>query len=455
MKLLLKYSLLFLGLVLTTSLFAQKKWTLEECITYAIQNNIQIKRSQLTTESSAKSYQQGYFDFAPNVTGTLYHEYSNGSQFNQYLTKFVNVENQGGSVSVNADIDVFKGLSNWNNLFRLKYELLSQKENAEILKNSITLNIVTAYLQILYDNENLSFTTEQYDNLKLQLTRVEKQVELGNKSSGELLDIKSQAINQKANLTSANSKLKLSYLELGQLLDLDSISNFQVDISSLQLDKELTATNFDNIYSEITANRPELRKADYDVKSARKNLNAAYGALSPRISLGYAIGSGYDRTAWYKKITATDTVIVQYPEYTYKDQLKDYVSSRVFVRVQIPIFQKFTNVNRISKAKIDLLDAKYAQEEVEKKLYKDIQQAYSDAFTAYDRYLALQESVNSYNELFNLTREKFDLGMVNAVEYGIARNNLIKAQGDLLHAKYSYILKGKILDFYRGIPITL
>jgi len=291
--------------------------------------------------------------------------------------------------------------------------------------------------------------------LQQQLQKAEKQAELGNISTGDMLNIKAQAINQKATLTTATNKVQLSYLDLSQLLEIDSLNSFTVNILPIQVDDKNTLQSFSKVYTDILSNRPELRKAEYDVKVARKDLNMAYGSLSPRVVLGYTIGSGYDRSAWYQKVSGGDTIIVRYPDYTYKKQLQDYVSSRIYLSVQIPIFQRFTNVTRISKAKIGYLDAKYAQEETQKKVLKDIQQAYTDALASYDKYLAFQESVASYNEVFELAKQKFELGMISSIDYEVAHNNLVKAQGDLLHAKYSYILKLKILDFYRGVSITL
>jgi outer membrane protein len=170
------------------------------------------------------------------------------------------------------------------------------------------------------------------------------------------------------------------------------------------------------------------------------------------MTLGYQLGSGYDQSAWY---ITPDSVFIQYPSYTYSQQLKDYVQHRIYLRVSIPIFQRLSNHTQISKSKIQLLDAKYALEETEKNVYKDVQSAYSDASAAWDKYLAYSESAESYKELYDQTAKRFELGMVNAIDMGIAQNNLIKAEGELLHAKYTYLLKIKILDFYRGVPITL
>lgn len=450
-----KYLFVAFALLSTTSLLAQKKWTLEECISYALQNNIQLKRSDLQTRIAEKSYQQGYFNLAPSVNGSFYHEYSNGNIYNQWESKFVNIENQSGSIGLNAEIELFKGLSNYNNIAKLKYELLAQRENGEIQRNSLTLNIVASYLQILYDNENLVYNEELYNTLQKQLQRFEKQSELGSVSLSDMLNVKAQVINQKAQLTSAKNKLILSNLELAQLLDIELVDSFRISTNPISVDVNSAKGDFNSQFLESVDKRPELRKAEYDLKAARKDLNMAYGGISPRVVLGYTVGSGYDRTAWYRKISGGDTTLIKYPDYTYKEQLNNNVSSRIYLSVQIPIFQKLTNATRISKAKINYLDAKFSQEESKKKVVKELQQAYADAIASYDRYLSFQESVVSYGEVYNQAKQKFDLGMINSVDFEIARNNLTKAQGELLHAKYTYLLKLKILDFYRGIPITL
>jgi len=455
MRRILKYSFVAFAILSSTILFAQKKWSLEECINYALQNNIQLKRSELQTKSTEKSYQQGYFNIAPSVTGNFNHQYSNGTAFNRYTLRFENIENQSGNASINAELEVFKGLSNWNNIGMLRYEFLSQKENNEILKNNITLNVVAAYLQILYDNENLNYSEEQYTILQKQLEKAEKQSELGSISPADYLNIKAQAINQKAVLTAAQSKVKISYLDLAQLLELDTADSLKINTTSIQIDNKSTFQDFDKLYAEIISSRPELRKADYDIKSARKGLNMAYGSLFPQVTLGYSLGSYYDRSAYYSKISGGDTLIIKYPKYSYSQQLQDYITNTVYLSIQVPIFQRFTNATRISKAKIGLLDAKFAQEETQKKLLKEIQQAYADALASYDKFLAYQESVSSYGEVFEQAKQKFDLGMINSIDYEMAHNNLIKAQGDLLHSKYTYLLRIKILDFYRGVPISL
>jgi outer membrane protein len=433
-------------------LFGQKSWTLEDCINHAMQNSIQLKRSILQVESVQKDLTQSAFEMGPNLSGFFNHQYINGTSFNQYTLRFENLQSQGGSLGIASEVTLFDGFYGFNNHSRLKYQLQSRKEDTEILKNNITLNVVAGFLQVLLDTENLKLAQEQYEVSKKHLEKAEAELGLGRISQGDYLNLKAQSINQKAIATNAQNRLNYSTIELGQLLELDGTSDFKIEVSPITLNSSHQSTSFDALYKEILVIRPEIRKASLDFKIAKKGLNMSYGLLSPRLSIGYQLGSGYDQSAWY---VTPDSVFIQYPNYTYSQQVKDYVQHRLYFRLSVPIFQRLSNHTQISKSKIQVLDAQYAMEQAEKLVYKDIQSAFADAQASWDNYLAYSESVESYKELFNQTVKRFELGMVSALDVGVSQNNLVKAEGELLHAKYSYLLKVKILDFYRGVPITL
>ena len=442
-------SLLFLHQVVS----AQQSWTLEDCINHALQNNIQLKRSELQERVSQKEFTQSTFELGPNLSGFYNHQLLNGTTFNQYTLKFESLKNQSGSLGLSSEITLFDGFYSINNRARLKYQLEAAKQQSEVLKNSVTLNVVAAYLQVLLESEMLNLAEEQYELSQKQLDKAEAELKLGKVSQADYLNLKAQSINQKALLTSARNRFKYYTLELAQLLEVNDVENFTIAIPSIMAsDADVHSISFDAIHNDIAQHRPEIKKAEFMLKSAKKGLNMSYGLLSPRITLGYQLGSGYDQSAWY---ITPDSVFVQYPSYTYRQQLNDYIQHRIYFRVSIPIFQKLSNHLQISKSKIQLLDANYALEEAQKAVYKDVQSSLSDAQLSWDNYLAFSETVESYKELFDQTVNKYNLGMVNAIEVGIAQNNLVKAQADLLHAKYSYVLKLKILDFYRGVPITL
>ncbi len=438
-------------LILLLPGFAQEKWKLEDCISHALQNNIQIKRSELQEKIAQKDFTKSTFDLGPNLSGYFNHQYLNGSTFSQYELKFVRKENQGGSLGISSELTLFNGLYGLNNRTRLKYVLESQKQNTEILKNNVTLNVVAGFLQVLLDTENLKLANEKLELTNEQLKKAESELKLGKISQGDYLNLKAQNVNQLASATQAKNKLEYSTLELAQLLEIDNPENFDVEITPIIISDNPNDLDSQYTFSQIAELRPQIKKERFNVKSAQKSLHMAYGLFSPRVSIGYSFGSGYDQSAWYGSVDNR----ISYPDYTYGQQIKDYSQHMLQFRISVPIFQKLSNLTRVSQSKIQLLDAKYALQEAEKQVYKDVQTAVADAKASWDNYKAFSETVKSYKELYEQTVNKFELGMVNALEVGIAQNNLIQAEGQLLHAKYTYILRMKILDFYKGVPIAL
>lgn len=444
-----KYLFVAFILISTTSLFAQKKWTLEECITYALQNNIQIKREVLKTQKFKNDKLGAYMSFAPSLGAQFSHSIRNGKTFSTTSGGFVNNVSQDGFGGIGGSFDLFQGLSNWNSLAQAKFDLLASLEGVEELKRNISINIAAKYLEVLYANENFILANSRVAISEKQVESSQQQNELGRISNADFLQVKSQAIAEKVQLTNARNTLDMATLELSQMLELESVEGFQIKTDNIVVQNDTLKIGVKQYYEESLATMPTIRQALYNKKSADKRYLVALGSALPNLSLGYQIRTGYSNQI----LDGSGNNL--YPDYSYREQSKDNLVKVLSFDLTIPIFGKLQNYIKISKAKIDKLDAQFAVDEAEKGLKKTIQQAYADVKGSYSSYVSMNESVASYNEVYETSREKFNLGMINAVDYGIARNNLIKAQGDLLHAKYSYLFKLKILDFYRGVPITL
>jgi len=440
MERILKSFLAVLVLFSTTSLFAQKKWTLEECISYALQNNIQIKREVLQSRKFKKDRTQAYFEFSPTLSGDLYHQITVGSSFSTASGKFEN-NIQYGNVAVGGSMNLFQGFYNWNNLAKTKYDLLASLEGVEELKRNTTINVTAKYLDVLYAKESYELSKERIITAKKQKESAEKQFELGRISNNDLLQVKAQSINENVMHVNSRNSLELTMLDLAQMLELDTINGFDISVDPIVIptDSLSIKDDVDSYYKEALTIMPSIKKAKYQIKSADKYYKMAVGSAFPSLTLSYQLSSYYLSSI----------------ESSYATQVNDNIHKYLTFELIVPIFGRLQNYTKISKAKIDKLDAQYSLDQTEKTLLKNVQQAYADSRAEYYRYLSMVESEASYREVFEINKEKFDLGMISAVDYGIARNNYIKAQGDLLHAKYSYILKFKILDFYRGIPITL
>jgi outer membrane protein len=462
-------SLLLLNL---NSISAQKVWTLEECITYAHQNNLQIKKQELASRMTKNNYFQSKLAVLPSVNLGASRDLNYGRSVDPFTNDYITKNSSSDRYYASSYLNIFNGLQTVNTIQQSKYAFLSSEQDIDKIKNDITLEIATAYLQILFCKELLEISESQYNVTLLQVEKTRKLVEVGNSAKGELYRMEAQAANEKLNVTNAKNQLKLAYLDLTQLLDLDSVGGFDIIIpSDISIDTNYILKDVVTIYDEALNYLPQIKSAEYELKSAEKNLSVQWGRRSPQIYLqasyytGYSstgiipdINAPYDRTIGYVNGDITQPVTVpDYPyiDYQYNDQIKDNANKYVSIGINIPIFNQY-QVNRdISNAKISLNNSRLDLDLTKQLLYKEIQQSHADAIAALEKYRSSMEAVKSNEEAFVYTQQKLDVGLVSSVDYNIAKNDLLKAKSDLLQSKYEYIFKTKILDFYSGHPIVL
>ncbi|KPL14699.1 MAG: hypothetical protein AMS26_09820 [Bacteroides sp. SM23_62] len=431
------------------ALQAQKVWNLEECIAYAHDNNLQVKRQELKARAAEHDYDYARAQTLPTANAFGNYRFNKGRALNYDEYKYVNQSFSDANIGIESRLEVFNGLYNLNNIRSNKLSLLSQLEDIEDLKNEITINIAGAYLQILLNEELLKVAIEQLDITHQQVEKNEKLVEVGNVSRGELYEIQAQEAKEKANVTKARNTLSISYLTLMQYMDLENedLDNFKVDTSDLTIDDANPLRVVDSVYSDALQVLPMVRSAEYNLESMQKGLSASKGLRSPSLSLRYLY-----YTLWSE--ISSDPLDPDNP-YIWQDQLRDKGYQTLTFSLDIPIFNRMQIQNRISNAKVNVLDAQVNLDQTKQTLFKNIQQAYADAVAAIEDYESNLETVYSMQEAFNYTEERFNVGTVSSVDYNIAKNNLTKAQSDLAQSKYLYIFYTKILDFWAGVPITL
>ncbi|MBN1599009.1 MAG: TolC family protein [Bacteroidales bacterium] len=439
-----KYLLLIPIALIQLPGFSQKTWTLEDCITYAHDNNLQIKRQQLQAEIADNNYFQSYLNIAPDINAHMGFSYNDGYAIDPLTNNFIDNETRNDNYSVTTNLNIFNGLQIYNNIKKNQYNTLASIQNVEKEKIELTLEISTAYLVILFQKELLEVNKNQLSVTELQVDRTSKLYEAGSVAKGDLLEIKSQLANEKLNVTNAQNELNLAYLNLTQLLDLDSVGGFNILIpDTVQPDIYTSIVSANEIYADALEYLPHIKRAEYALESYKRDLAIQRGKRSPQLYL-----SGNWRTGYSSNLKD------QFDQ-NYQDQISGNENRTVSAGIVIPIFNNWQVNNSISNAKIMVSDAELQLDLTKQDLYKQIQQAHNDAVSAKEKYLAASEAANSYRESFKYTEQKFNVGIVNSVEYNIAKNNLTKAESDLAQAKYEYIFQTKILDFYRGIPITL
>ncbi len=433
------------------SLFAQNSdyiWSLERCIQYALENNLQVKRQLLAVKIAKNDLTQSYYEAFPNVNAGLAHDFSSGRSLNIETYAWENTRKQQGNLGISSNLTLFKGLQNLNSMKYNKYSFLSSEEDLEKVKDNITLSITTAYLQVLFAEELLIIARNLYEITLLQVSKSSKMVEVGNMAKGELLQIKAQAASEKLNVATRENELNLSTLELTQLLDLDSTGNFViVRPENLYVENLGIPQTVEDIFRIAITFLPQIKSSEYNVKMAERYLALRKGERRPSINLRGLYYSRYLKGAYNPLDPSAG--------YFYRDQLRDNQYSQLSVGLDIPIFNRMVVQTNISKAKIQVEDSKYALDQDIQALYKNIQQVQGNALAALEKYNAGLEAVASNKEAFKYTQQKFDVGLVNTVDYNISKNDLLKAESELLQAKYEFIFRMKIIDYYKGKEITL
>jgi outer membrane protein len=418
---------------------AQTAWTLEECINYAHQNNLQVKRMELDYNRSRNDFNQSKLNMLPSLDAYSQRGFNFGKSIDPETNTYDYVNSTADGYSVSTGLNLFSGFQTINNIAKEKYLFLKSEKDIEKTKNDITLAIAAAYLQILFNRELLEVSKSQYEVTLLQVEKTRKLEEVGNVAKGELYKMQAQAALEKVSVTRAQNNLNLSYLELAQLLDLDTVGTFDIIIpAGLLVADDSLPPPISSVY-EQALNLPEIESAKLQLKSLEKNLAISKGSRSPTLSFGAGVGTDYINTS----------------PVDYFDQLDNNLREYMGFRIDIPVFSRGEINRNIANAKISVRDAQIALDQTKQMLYKEIQQAHADALAALEKYRSGVEAVKSNEEAFIYTQQKLDVGLVSSVDYNIAKNDLLRAKSELLQAKYEYIFKTKILDFYSGNPITL
>ncbi len=439
-----KLLVVLVGSLIFTSVNAQKAWSLKDCIDYAHSNNIQIKRVELQADVASNNYLQSKMNVFPSVNAGFDRTYYFGRHLNEISNEIEENNSYGDYLGVRANVNLFSGLQNYNQIKKSEFQMLASIQDVEKEKVVMSMNIADAYLNILFNKELLDVNKRQMEITSLQVERTLKLFEAGSTAKGTLLEIQAQLATEKMNVVNAQNQLDLSYLNLVQLLDLDSLKGFEIVVPDSISPESLQAIpSVADIYNESLNYLPQIKSAEYQLKSSNKELNIQKGKLSPVVYASASIGSSYSSTL-------EDNLAQDYSE-----QMELYYNKTIGVGVTIPIFNKWQVKTGIDNAKIQVLDAQYNLDQVKLQLYKEIQQSYNDAISAREKHNAALETVNSYKEAFVYTDQKFTVGIVNSVEYSVAKNNYIKAESDLLKAKYEYVFSVKILEFYRGTPMDI
>lgn len=440
--------------ILTVGLKAQEQeiWTIDECIAYALENNIELKRQELNTALKNKDLVQSKLNALPNLNGQINHDLGAGRVLDRGTYEWVNTDVSQGDLGLVSNVTLFKGLQGLNSVRMAAADHDVAIAQLEASENDLLLNIMTGYLEVLLKRELFEITQEKVKVAELQVERMEKLVEVGNASAGELLEVKATATTEKYNMTLAKNNLTYVRLELAQLLNHPDPLSFRVIRPDLEDPSLLQVPELKSVYDQALKVLPQVEAARHQITYKSKGLAVARGALSPELFVRALYYSNYsDKLINPREVDPLNPVL----DYPVPQQVLDNQYKQVSIGLNIPVFNKWQNRTNISKAKISLEDARYQLEEVRQQLFKDIQRYHSEVLGALDNYEAARETQANSEEAYRYAEEKFKVGMATALELEEARNRLFASRAEMINAKYLFVFYLEILEFYQGEMISL
>lgn len=417
-------------------------WKLEDCISYALDKNIQVKKAELTNNSNRLYSEQAQANRLPSLNGVASQNFNWYKEFNATSGTYgSHTSSNSSSYSLNSSVVIFNGSKLNNKIKMTSLDLESGRYYSEAVKESVGINILDAYLQVLYGSENVMNARKQVETTTEQLALAKERMDQGVISMADYLQIKAELANEKATLASAESQLSINKVTLMQLMELPVEKNFE--ISSPNLDSLLLKSeqpDAQQIYNLALGIKPQIKNAELNKESAGLNVQIARADYLPTLSLGAGLSTGYASLT-----TESD----------YKAQVWNKLNPTVGLTLSVPIFQKNQVKTNVSLARIAVSNAELDEINTRNSLRKEIEQACADVEKAKSEYAAAIEQMQSSQESYDVTDEKFKVGLLNSVDFLVQKTNLITSESKLLQSKYSLIFGYKVLDFYRGIPLVL
>lgn len=421
---------------------AQQQWSLNDCINYALEQNISVKQAGLSTNKSEVYLTQTKSSRLPSLNASVNQNF-NWMKSYDFATNSYGAYNPSDnqSLSINSSVNLYNGGRINQQVRQQELILKSSVYDSQTIKESVSVQILTAYLQVLYAHESVTNAKEQIVVTESQLQLAEERLRLGAVSQSDYLQIKSELASEKLTLANAQSNLDLARISLMQLMELPVNNSF--DISSPKLDSLLNQSitpSASDIYSQAIGFKPQIQSVLINTESAKIEEKIAKTGYLPTLSLSAAVGSNF---------------VNQQYGYSYPNQINNKMTPSVSLSLSIPIFQKNQVKSSVSIARIGVDEARLQESNTRNQLRKEIEQACADVVNAQAEYQANVDKYAASTESYSVATEKFKVGMMNSVDYLYEKNTLIKSESSLTQAKYTLVFRYKLLDFYKGIQLTL
>lgn len=418
---------------------AAQAWSLRQCISYALEHNITVKQQDVTRQQREIDLSTAKNSRLPDLNGSASQNWSFGRGLTSENT-YSNTNTSSTSFSLGTSVPLFSGLKIPRTIELNKLNLEAATADMEKACNDISVQVAQAYVQILYDMEMCDVAQRQISIDSLQVVRLKEMYRNGKASGVDVAQQEATLAQSRLTYTQADNDCRLAVLALTQLLELPSPEGFAIirpDAGVIDPSAGAVPPSPDEIYQEAITFKPEIKAELYRLKSTEMNIKIAQSALLPTLSLNAGIGSNYYKTSGFKAES-------------FGRQMRNNFSQYIGLSLNVPIFNRFATRNSIRSAKLERETQQLQLDNVRKNLYKEIQQAYYNTIAARAKYESSMEASRSNKAAFDLMSAKYEYGKANITEFNEAKNNWLKAESDLVIAKYEYVYDTSLIDFYRG-----
>lgn len=421
--------------------YSQKKWSLRECVDTALNKNITIQQNKLNLMLAEKDVAIAKGNFLPNLSASTSGNLSAGSNFNPVTNNRTSSQTFfGGGLGVSSGVTVFNGYRNLNIYKQAQLGVERSKLTLDKIQNDISLFVVNGYLNILFAKENLNVAKIQAEISKKQVVAAQDRFDAGVIPKGDLLNVQSTAAADAQNVVTQENVLNIALLNLAQLLQVpsDGFDVLQIEVGSPS--ERLLYANSNMVYQKALTTQPQIKNAELGVENADFNIEIAKSAFLPTLTASVFANTNYNYILKPSGVSSG----------RFFDQLEGNLGYGIGFNLNIPIFSRFQNKNNVAKSVLNRNFAELTLENEKLSLQQTIEQAYLDTKAASKSYEAARVSLESQREAFKNAQESYNLGAMSLFDFDLVRNRLVNAESTLIRAKYDFVFKTKVLQFYYG-----
>lgn len=446
---------------------------LRQCVEIAWEQNLELKQAELQSGSAQIDYRQSRNNLLPAINGFAEHGLNQGRSIDPFTNSYLNQNINYANYGISGGIVLFSGLAYQQMIKQQRYAYEASLMDIQQQKDNLTLQIIIAYLQVLSNQDQLAQVNNQVQLSQKQVERLSLLNEEGTINPSQLSDLKGQLANDEVTVVNTRNQLESAKLQLTQLMNQPYNPRLQLEQISAEEFLQTYEGDAGAIYLKALQQLAIVKAASLRTSSAEEALKARKAAFWPTLSLNAGLFTNYSNAARTQNYLGSEEIETNLfvksngsslPVYTlqdrydavkipYSDQFRNNYSTNVNLSLRIPILNAFQNRNRISQARLELKNAGYVENTTKLRLQQAVEQAWVNMTAAYNRYKALLNQVNAFQESFRITEARFNEGVLHSVDYLVARNNLDRANINLIMARYDYVLRARILDYYQGLPL--